>query len=435
MKLRYGKNMENYADRLSDPIRKRFRLYAYISSWFGCFADVMLESTAVIILYFSVLGAGNTLIMFSTSIPGLVSLFLLIPVSGLVDKIGAKKTVCLSCSLACFSYLLMASAPFFGTKCDQYVVLTGCLLFCLSKPLWTASWFPILGHILRPAERSEFFGFMRFSYYILSGTVFFLIGLFMGKNPPVRLLQTVIGLTGLCTLGRMYFISKIRIPEHRSQNYDIGKAFAVSVRNAPLVGFSSYISALSLAFASVVPLTLLYLKNGLHYGADTVQILSSAGIGGCVCGYFLYGRMVRKFGMKTLQLLIHGAFIVIPLGLFFCKPSVPLMGAFLFAANFGFACFGCAVSSEILALAKPGNLTMANAFSQTYQMIGTASGRLMVSFLLGNGVLSPSWRIWNIEVSLFQTIFLFCSGIALFSLTLLFCLPSVVPRHEDYYNP
>ena len=135
MKLRYGKNMENYADRLSDPIRKRFRLYAYISSWFGCFADVMLESTAVIILYFSVLGAGNTLIMFSTSIPGLVSLFLLIPVSGLVDKIGAKKTVCLSCSLACFSYLLMASAPFFGTKCDQYVVLTGCLLFCLSKPL------------------------------------------------------------------------------------------------------------------------------------------------------------------------------------------------------------------------------------------------------------------------------------------------------------
>ncbi|MBQ9500649.1 MAG: MFS transporter [Lentisphaeria bacterium] len=427
--------MSTYADHLADPVRKRFRLCAYASTWFGCFADVMLESTAVIILYFSALGAGNTLIMFSTGIPGLVSLFLLIPVSGLVDRIGAKKTVSLSCLLACFSYLLMASAPFWRTEFDQYVVLAGCLLFCLSKPLWTASWFPILGYILRPAERSEFFGFMRFSYYILSGTVFFLLGLFMGKNPPVRLLQAVIALTGLCMLGRMFFISKIRIPEHRSRNYDIGKAFGVSVRNAPLAGFAVYIGALSLAFASVIPLTLLYLKNGLHYGADTVQILSSAGIGGCICGYFLYGRMVRKFGMKALQLLIHGAFIVIPLGLFVCKPSVVLMGVFLFAANFSFACFGCAVSSEILALARPGNLTMANAFSQTYQMIGTASGRLVVSFLLGSGVLSSSWRFWSVEVSLFQTIFLFCSGTALFSLTLVFCLPSVVPRHEDYYDP
>ncbi len=427
--------MEPYVDRLSDQVRKQLRLYAYISSWFGCFADVMLENTAIIILFFSILGAGNTLIMFSTGIPGLVSLFLLIPVSGLVDKIGAKKTVYLACSLACFSYLLMASAPFFGSACDQYVVLIGCLLFCFSKPLWTASWYPILGHILKSSERSEFFGFMRFSYYILSGSVFFLIGLFMGKHPPVWMLQTVIGLTGICTLGRMYFISKIKIPEHCSRNYDIKKAFSISIRNAPLVGFSVYIGFLSLAFASVIPLTLIYLKNGLHYGANTVQILSSVGIGGCIFGYFFYGRMVRKIGMSALQLLIHGAFIVIPLGLFFCKPSVSLMGTFLFAANFSFACFGCMVSSEILALAKPGNLTMANAFSQTYQMIGTASGRLVVSFLLGNGILSSSWQYWNIKVSLFQTIFLFCSGIALFSLTLIFCLPSVVPQHDDYYNP
>jgi len=68
-------------------------------------------------------------------------------------------------------------------------------------------------------------------------------------------------------------------------------------------------------------------------------------------------------------------------------------------------------------------------------MIGTASGRLVVSFLLGHGILSSSWQYWNIKVSLFQTIFLFCSGIALFSLTLVFCLPSVVPKHEDYYDP
>ena len=427
--------MGSCADQLSDSKRRQFRLYAYASSCFGGFADIMLESSAIIILYFSVLGASNTLIMFSTGISGLVSMFLLIPMSGLVDRIGPKKAIHITCSLACSAYLLMASAPFFGPEADQYVVLLGCLLFCLSKPLWTASWYPVLGDILKPEERGDFFGFMRFSYYILTGGVFFLVGICLGKHPPAWILQLVIGATGLLMLGRMFFISKIETREHCCQHYDIIKAFKISIRNAPLVGFSVYIGFLSLAFASIIPLTMIYMKNGLQYRADTVQTISSISIGGCILGYFFYGKILRKIGMLSFQLLIHGICILIPLGLFLCRPSAWLLGVFLFASNFCFACFSCMVSSEILALAKPGNLTMANAFSQTYQMIGTASGRMVVSFLLGNGILSASWQFGRFTVSRFQTIFLFCSGIAVFSLILLFSLPSMVPQHEDYYNP
>lgn len=432
---RKEKIMGSYADQLSDSRRKQFRIYAYASSCFGGFADIMLESSAILILYLSVLGASNTLIMFSTGISGLMSMLLMIPMSGLVDRIGPKNAINITCSLACFAYLLMASAPFFGPETDQFIVLLGCLLFCLSKPLWTASWYPVLGDILKPEERGEFFGFMRFSYYILTGGVFFLVGICLGKRPPVWILQLVIGATGLLMLGRMFFISKIKTPEHCCQHYDIKKAFKISIRNAPLVGFSVYIGFLSLAFSSIIPLTLIYMKNGLQYRADTVQTISSVGIAGCIFGYFFYGKIVRKIGMLSSQLLLHCACILIPLGLFVCRPSVWLLGVFMFAANFCFACFSCMVSSEILALARPGNLTMANAFSQTYQMIGTASGRMGVSFLLGNGILSASWQCGSFTISRFQTIFLFCSGIAVFSLILVFSLPSMVPRHEDYYEP
>ena len=55
--------------------------------------------------------------------------------------------------------------------------------------------------------------------------------------------------------------------------------------------------------------------------------------------------------------------------------------------------------------------------------------------LLGNGVLAATWKFWEFSVSRFQTIFLLCAGLALFCVTLFFCLPSVVPKHEDYYNP
>lgn len=431
--------MTAYVDTLPDPTRRRFRIYAYASTWFGCFADVMLDNSAIIILYFVILGASNTLTMLSTGMASLCSMFLLIPSSGLVDKLGAKKIVAISCSLGCFSYLLMAAAPFFGIGSAKYIVLSGCFLFCISKPLWTAAWYPILGDILKPSERSDFFGFMRFSYYILSGSVFCLIGIFMGKKPPVWLLQIVIGMAGLLALGRFYFISKISLGKHELGKYDLKHAFQTSIRNAPLVGFAVYIGFLSLAFSAILPLTLVYLKNGLHYGDNAVQILSTAGIGGSICGFFLFGRIVHKIHTRNLQFFIHAAYILIPLCLFFCGEGIPhltwAIALLLFAGNFSFACFGCVVSQEILALARPGNITMASAFTQTYQMIGTACGRTAASLLLGNGILAATWKFWVFQVSRFQTIFLICAGLSLFCLILLFGLPSVVPKHKDYYNP
>ena len=399
----------------------------------------MLESSAIVILYFSLLGASNSLTMLSTGLAGMASMILLIPSAGIVDKVGSKRVVGFSCFLACGAYLLMACAPFFGNAAAQYVVFAGCFVFCISKPLWTAAWYPILGDILKPSERGDFFGFMRFSYYILTGSIFCIIGLLMGEKPPIWFLQLVIGITGLLALGRSYFISKIGIGIHEQGRYELGKAFRTSVRNAPLVGFAVYIGFLALSFSAILPLSLIYLKNELHYGDNLVQVLSSVGIGGSICGFFFYGKLTRRIGIRNLQIGIHISYIIIPLCLFFCGKGMPYLaffiGMLLFAGNFAFACFGCAVSQEILALARPGNLTMANAFTQTYQMVGTACGRTVSSLLLSNGILAATWKYWNFSFSRFQTIFIFCAGLALFCLILLFCLPSVVPKHDDYYNP
>lgn len=431
--------MASYADTLSVRSRKQFRTYAYASTWLGCFSDVMLENSAIIILYLAMLGASNTLIMLSTGLVGMVSMFLLIPASGIVDKIGPKRVVCISSFIACLAYLLMAAAPWTGKETAQYMVLLGCFAFGISQPLCTAAWYPVIGYILQPSERGEFFGFLRFSYYILTGGVFCLLGVFMGEKPPIRLLQIIIATTGILALGRYFFIARIVLPEHKHAAYDLKKALGISVRNGLLVGFSVYICFLSLAFAAIAPLTLIYLKNGLHYGDNIIQIISSAGIGGCICGFFFYGRIVRRLGIRNLQITIHFAYILIPLGLFFCGGNSQYMavviGILLFAGNFSLACFGCAFSQESFALARPGNITMDNAFSQTYQMIGTACGRTVASLLLGNGVLAVTWKYWIFSFSNFQTIFLLCSGGALFCLIMIFCIPSVAPIREDHYCP
>jgi MFS family permease len=186
-----------------------------------------------------------------------------------------------------------------------------------------------------------------------------------------------------------------------------------------LVGFSNYICFVLMAFSSVLPLSLLYLKKGLAFDDNMVQLISTSGIGGSVIAYLLYGWLCRKLGVRNIQLCVHVLFIVLPLALFFL----------------GGACFCCVFSQEALALARPGNSTMATAFSQTYQMIGIGIGRLFASMMLDNGILSSHWKFFELEFNHYQTLFLLCGLGAMVSLCLVFLLPSVVPKREDYYNP
>lgn len=430
--------MGTLAEASSAEQRKNMRVRAYAAACCGSFADLLLDNSAIIVIFFAMLNAGNSLIMFSTGISGIIGVFLLIPASGIVDYFGARQVVKFSCILSCIGYCLTASAPFFGDYACV-VALTGIAMLCLPKQLWTAAWYSVLSQILLAEERGGFFGFMRFLHYIITGTVFFLIGLLMGKNPPLYLLQIIIAVTGLLMLGRGYFVDSLPLPPHVRQNYDLKKAFSISVKNGPLVGFSVYVCFLMLAFSPVMPLALIYLKKFLSLPDNAVQLISCAGIGGCVCGYFFYGRIVKKIGVRNLELVVHLLFVIVPLALAFCSREIAgveyLIGVLFLLGNMAYGCFFCAFSQEILALARPGNATMAGAVGNTYMQIGMAAGRSSTSFMLGCGALAVSWKMWDMQFSDFQFIFMLCAGLAFFGLILIFCLPSVVPHHDDYYMP
>ena len=102
-----------------------------------------------------------------------------------------------------------------------------------------------------------------------------------------------------------------------------------------------------------------------------------------------------------------------------------------FAAANGLNCY----SMELMALARPDNRTMAAAFLATYSAIGGASGRFLTSFVLGAGVLVPSWTRGGLTFCNYQTLFLFFAVLQAFFLRLLFLVPSIVPRNRDYYVP
>ena len=428
-----------FADTLDDQTRRRYRGFGIAACCFGCFTEVLMDSTAIFILYMTALGASNTVTMLSTSFTGLGSMLFYIPASGLVSRFGYRKTVSVSGLLAFFAYMMMAAAPLAGESLARHVALVGCLAFCLTRSVWGASWYYVLSQILRPCDRAGFFGFLRFCYFTATGTTFFVVGLMMGKEPPRWFLQAVLAGVGCLVLLRNYFISRIQLPDEGHGTYDVRKALGISVRNAPLVGFAIYVCFLCISFNAVIPLALLYLKKGLEFNSNLVQILSTVGIAGSVSGYLLYSVLVRRMGIRLVELAIHALYILIPIGFFCCFAELPglpyVAGVLLYLAYLALALFGCTFSQEILALGRPGNATMATALVSTYQNIGIFASRTGSSLLLGHGILSVTWKCGSYTATQFQTIFLICAALAVCSLVILLAIPSIIPKHDDFYNP
>lgn len=432
----------NFVDTLSDAERKRFRRFAIASTWFGCFGDVLVDNSAIMILFFLALESSETLTMFQTSLSGIAFLLLLIPSSYFVAKLGCKPIIRISCLISLISFVLMSGAPWLGVV-GKYWTAFWCFVYAFSRVLWAGSWFPLLTYILKPEERGKFFGMMRFSYYIITGTVFTVLGLSMGKETPVLFLQIILFAVGVLAWGRWICIKQIRLPEQseaQTSGANFKTAFQTSLRNAPLVMFCVYICFIMAAFGGITPLILLYVKEGLNYGDNTTQLLSIVTIVGCAAGYLLFPYFLKKAGMRNLQLLAHAMFILLPAALFFCGEGLPglfyVIMVLLFLCNIVWAVFYAGVSSEMLALARPGNATMATAFSQTYLQFGLAAGRIASSLMLGGGLLAVHWDFHGFHITNYQSIFLIAAIFAFFCLTLVFCLPSVCPRHDqDYYQP
>ena len=281
---------------------------------------------------------------------------------------------------------------------------------------------------------------VRFTYMVLTGTLFYLVGRWMGEDPPVWLMQGVIAVTGLLLLGRLFCV--MRFPENPAEEkvrLDWRRALGISVRNGPLVAYSVYVCLLSAASTSIVPLTLLYLRNHAGLDAGRVQVFSVVGIAGSVAGFFCYGFLLRVLRIRRLELCVHLALAASALVLAFAGAGVPgflpVAGATYFLASFAGSAFMCNNSTEFLALARPGNKPMAVAFLQTYQNVGISIGRAGTAAVLGADLLAPSWRLGPLELCGYQTLFLVSGAAMAALLVLLPALPAFVPKHSDYYEP
>lgn len=411
-----------------------------LSACTGATGDVTLIDSAVIILYATMLGASDMFSLLTTSLIPLFNGVLIIPMALLAAKFGNQNLILRVCSLAFCAYLMVVAAPFFGTAAVAVLILS-LVVFAVFQTGYVAGWFPMLDTFLAKERRSAYLSKMRFCWQLSSVVFIFLVGLCIGKNPPLRHLQLVLLIAALIFAGRIFFIARIPVfKTEEKETYQVKKGLSLAVSNKPLAGYSVYLFVLNLAAYGTIPLATLYLKKYLHAPDNIIVIISSVTLGGMLLGSLCAGKIIARFGLKNTFLSIHITYALTNI-LIFCIGKNTMGPNFTYAAlagllliySFTFANANIASTSEMMALANPGNKVMAMAFCGAFYYGGSGLSRLLTSLVLGSGMLAPEWHIGNITFCHYQTIFLIYAAAIVFAAMLLVIVPAVFPKGEYSY--
>ncbi|MDD2707353.1 MAG: MFS transporter [Verrucomicrobiae bacterium] len=407
---------------------KRSQWHLIASACWGSLSGAMVHDSSIIILFATLLGAGEMISVCTTSLQDLSNCLLLMPLAYWVERVGKRRMIILSTWTGAVLLSLTAAAPWFGSGAK--IVLIGSLaLYAISNCAYTASWFPLLDGIVHEDERGRFFGIMRFTWQVVAGLFIFISGCWVGKDAPIGALQIIIAVAGLALLGRGWHVNCVcEIPVERMLNFK--EMVRDIVANRPLTGFSIYLFFLYAAASATGPVLFVFAKTQLALPDNLVVIMSACAMGGLIVGFLAGGFFVQRYGVKRVFFLAHLSFALINFLLLLVTSNSWVCVAFMIflitAYGFAFACASIAVSSEMLGLAPANNKAMSIAFCLSLYCAGQGASRFLASLILGSGILSPTWGGMGLTLTKYHTLFLFFGSGVLTAAILLMLVPAFV---------
>ena len=306
----------------------------------------------------------------------------------------------------------MVFAPYAGGAA-KYIVVFSCLAYSCSRPLYSATWYPLLNNFLRPHDRVPFFGTMRVLYMLFNTCLLFLLGKLMGAKPPIWLMQVAIAFAGITLFGRKVCMDKLPMdPTAKREDVHFPESI-LAIRKSPrLIGFACLMFYLDLFVLAAIPLATIYMKTVLQLPASTIMYATSTNLVGVIFGNFVMKFIVRKFGLFWFQLRTHLIFLFVIGFLIFVHEgnswNLPLLFASFFLNGMGYASLLCLGSTRQLSLGQPDNRVISMAFVTSMQNLGTFLGRIGVTVALSSGALATSWEFKGLSFTHFHTLFILC---------------------------
>ncbi len=409
--------------------------YAVRSTCWGAISQVMVRDSSLIVIFAALIGAGEVVGVLSTGILDLALCVLMLPLAALSDRIGVQRQIILAVWVSIVALLLAAAAPWFGVA-PGLILLSSLLVFAVAIGAYSSAWLPMLERVVPPAERGLFFGRMRFAWQLTSMIFVLGAGWYVGRYATVGRLQIVMAAGALAGLGRIYYVSRIPLAAVAPPQLRLGASLLAALRNRSLAGFGVYLFFLYFSANSTVPVVFVFARNRLLLSDRLVVLLSVASMCGLLAGFPLGGRLVHRYGSKGMLLAAHVGFTLLNFLLLSVHapgaPSAMILMAILLVYGCLFAGASVAVSSELLALAAPGNKAVSIALGYSLYAAGMGISRLVSSLVLGSGMLAETWTLRSLVLSRYHTLFLTFGVGSAMAMLLLIQVPGLIHRVETW---
>ena len=419
-------------------LRRKGENATILSACTGALGDVTLTDSAVIILFAAMMGAGDMFSMLTTAIMPFMSGIMLIPMAWLASKWGIYRQIVWCCAISAVGYYLIVATPFFGSW--GVPIMIGTLaLYSLLHTGYVACWFPILDSILTPERRGAYLSKMRFLWQLSSVVFLFIVGKLLPKEPVMWQLQLALLAAAFIFSFRAYFLWRVPVfVQEKKEAFGFHDGLATALGNKALTAYSAYLFILNLAAFGTIPLSVLYLRNHLKAPDNIIVMISAVTFGGMLIGSLWAGKIIKTIGIKATLLAIHFTFWITNFCLFFIGKGTTVTYAvitlLMLLYCFTYAAANVATTSEMMALATPGNKTMAMAVCGSLSSLGGGLSRAISSLILGAGILAPQWSFKGVQFCHYQTLFLIYASCILFAAVFLLIVPAIIPKGQYRYG-
>lgn len=395
---------------LEEERRARGLRRAVLTQFFGILG-MNTFNNGIMLLYMTVLGIDPVRILIYLAIPNAVSSAFRLPSAYFADRYGKKRLGLSGTFLVALGYLFVPMAGWFQRQTAEILLVSGFTLLAFGKMLFACGWFALLSPLVPEDRRGRVFAAMRFLYQVANIAVAGVCAYVLSRNAPVYRFQIITGVLAAGFFVR--FLLYRGVPELERQRTPSGsfvQALGIVARAKGYVGFCVYIFLLTLFTAGCESLFALIEKNTLAFSSGRVVLLANITMVGGLCGAFLGGRAVDRWGTKYVFLFCHFGFGV---GIFsyLARASVPLplpvtLGCVHFFLGAVAAASGIAVVSEILSLIPVENKALSTSFGTSMVLGGSALAGFLSAAGLKANLLGENWTLLGNQMSRYDAVLL-----------------------------
>ena len=329
------------------------------------------------------LGAGEGLLGFLIALTPFFAV-LQLPAARYADRFGYRTLVFAGWRARAVILLLAAPLPLFVGRAPALALLTVftflMVAFNAIRGFASGSWLPWLKQVIPAEQVGRYFSIESFLMNLAILSTLLVSGWFLGHSPPAWHYTALFAAAGLVGLGSVLPLRRVpearglQTPDLRIKSLEWVKTIWRNSEFRHAVRWGSFNSAVLTATPGFV---VLYLKevNGLSAGT-VVGLTSLAPLGAMLAAVMLRGHLDRVGSRPVLITAAIGFFSIYAFWFLHaslgCPPSLAILAPFFFCSGLINNAAGLAGGRLALRVCPHENATLAMAFWQVIQAVGSA---------------------------------------------------------------